>query len=213
MTAVVEVTAPQRRHRAARLTWRQLSARPMGVIGAVHAAVALLVAIFAPLLAPYDPYAYVRGHDLRHLPAAVAAHPLGTDDGGKDVLSSLIYGARVSLIVGFTAAAITIVIGGLIGIVAGYRGGSRRARADAHHRFLPGHPRNRAADRDRGDRRPVADQHHPGHRRCSAGRPPPGWCVRRRCRCASGSSCCAREAIGAGDVHILRRHISRPCCR
>src|SRR6185503_6053076 len=51
------------------------------------------------------------------------AHPLGTDDGGKDVLSSLIYGARVSLTVGCTAAAIAIGSGAVGGIVAGYRRG------------------------------------------------------------------------------------------
>ena len=75
------------------------------------------------MLAPYDPYANVRVtiFDIYQPPSP--AHPLGTDDGGKDVLSSLIYATRVSLLVGFTAAAITAVVGGLIGIVAGYRAG------------------------------------------------------------------------------------------
>ena len=83
----------------------------------------LFVAIFAPVLAPYDPFATppVTINDIYQPPSA--EHPLGTDDGGKDVLSALIYGSRVSLIVGFTAAAIAIVIGGTIGIVAGYKGG------------------------------------------------------------------------------------------
>ena len=95
----------------------------MGVVGAAMLLVALLVAVFAPFLAPYDPYESVRVtiFDIYQPPSP--AHPLGTDDGGKDVLSSLIYGARVSLLVGFSAAAIALVIGGLIGIVAGYRGG------------------------------------------------------------------------------------------
>jgi peptide/nickel transport system permease protein len=75
---------------------------------------ALLVALLAPILAPYDPYATVRVtiEDIYRAPSA--AHLLGTDDGGKDVLSSLLYGARVSLLVGFAAAAIALIIGGLV---------------------------------------------------------------------------------------------------
>ncbi|HEX6127699.1 MAG TPA: ABC transporter permease, partial [Candidatus Limnocylindria bacterium] len=122
MTAVVEATAPP----VAPISvgrWRSVLRRPMGLIGGGMLLVAVLVAIFAPLLAPYDPYATVRVTILDIFQAPSAAHPLGTDDGGKDVLSSLIYGARVSLIVGFAAAAITTVIGGVVGIVAGYRGG------------------------------------------------------------------------------------------
>jgi len=81
------------------------------------------MAIFAPLLAPYDPYVVVRVtiDDIYASPSL--AHPLGTDDAGRDVLSNFIYGARVSLTVGFFAAFISIVIGGVIGIIAGYYGG------------------------------------------------------------------------------------------
>lgn len=84
---------------------------------------ALFVAIFAPLLAPYDPYAPVRVRieDIYAPPGG--PHLLGTDDAGKDVLSNFIYGARVSLIVGFFASFISIVIGGAVGIVAGFYGG------------------------------------------------------------------------------------------
>ena len=122
MTAVVEATAPPAAPIAAG-RWRAALRRPMGLIGGGMLLVALVTAIAAPLLAPYDPYATVRVTILDIFQAPSAAHPLGTDDGGKDVLSSLIYGARVSLIVGFSAAAITTVIGGVVGIVAGYRGG------------------------------------------------------------------------------------------
>ena len=85
--------------------------------------IAVVVAVFAPLIAPYDPYAPVQITIDDIFQAPSPAHLLGTDDGGKDVLSSLIYGARVSLVVGFTAAAIAIFIGALIGIVAGYQRG------------------------------------------------------------------------------------------
>src|SRR5918994_2584024 len=122
MTAVVEATV-QPVAPIGRVRWHHILQRPLGLIGAAMLLVALVVAIAAPLIAPYDPYAAVRVTIFDIFQAPSAAHPLGTDDGGKDVLSSLIYGARVSLIVGFAAAAITTVIGGLVGIVAGYRGG------------------------------------------------------------------------------------------
>ncbi len=81
------------------------------------------MAIFAPLIAPYDPYAPVRARiDTIYAPPS-AEHPLGTDDGGKDVLSAFIYGARVSLFVGFVASLITVAIGGTVGLLAGYYGG------------------------------------------------------------------------------------------
>jgi peptide/nickel transport system permease protein len=124
MTALVEVSAPQTALLTPRRnTFAKLIRRPMGALGLGMLTIAVLVAIFAPLLAPYDPYANVRVTIFDIFQPPSAAHPLGTDDGGKDVLSSLIYGARVSLTVGFTAAAITTLVGGTIGIVAGYLAG------------------------------------------------------------------------------------------
>jgi oligopeptide/dipeptide ABC transporter ATP-binding protein len=122
MTVVVEVSAPTTAP-LARTSWRRFVRGPMGFIGGFMLLSAILMAIAAPLLAPYDPYEPVRVtvFDIYQPPSA--AHPLGTDDGGKDVLSSLIYGSRVSLLVGFTAAAITTIVGGLVGITAGYLGG------------------------------------------------------------------------------------------
>ncbi len=84
-----------------------------------------LIAIFAPILAPYDPY----DQDLtRRLIDPVWktgnwANILGTDALGRDYLSRLIYGARISLMVGFGAAAIAGTVGSLIGIIGGYFGG------------------------------------------------------------------------------------------
>ena len=122
MTAVLEATAapPPETTRGA---FRSFLRHRMGMIGAGMLLIALFVAVFAPLLAPYDPYAGVRVtiEDIYRAPSA--EHLLGTDDGGKDVFSSLLYGARVSLLVGFAAAAMALVIGGVVGIVAGYRGG------------------------------------------------------------------------------------------
>jgi peptide/nickel transport system permease protein len=99
---------------------------PGVAIGGTVVAVFVLVALFAPLIAPHDPYAqnlmmrlkppfWHEGWD--------PAHPLGTDQLGRDYLSRLIHGARVSLIVGFAAVAISAVIGITLGVIAGYAGG------------------------------------------------------------------------------------------
>lgn len=95
----------------------------MGLVGLVLLLLVVLMALFAPILAPYDPYAPVKVtiDDIYAPPSP--QHWLGTDDAGKDVLSNFIYGSRVSLIVGFFAAFISIAIGGLIGVSAGFYGG------------------------------------------------------------------------------------------
>jgi oligopeptide/dipeptide ABC transporter ATP-binding protein len=95
----------------------------MGVAGLIMLGTALLTAIFAPQLAPYDPAAAVDVTIDDIYAAPTAAHLLGSDDAGKDVLSGFIYGARVSLFVGFFASVISILIGGVTGIIAGFYGG------------------------------------------------------------------------------------------
>jgi peptide/nickel transport system permease protein len=95
----------------------------MALVGLIMLVVTVVVAVFAPLIAPYNPYQAVdiTIDDIYRSPDA--AHPLGTDDAGKDVLSGFIYGSRVSLLVGFFASFISIFIGGVLGITAGfYRG-------------------------------------------------------------------------------------------
>ncbi len=101
------------------MVWAVLRSRPQATIGGVVLLLAILVAIFAPLLAPYGPREKVGP------PFAPPSreHWLGLDDGGVDMLSLIIYGARVSLIVGFAAAAVAMLIGGAVGILAGYLGG------------------------------------------------------------------------------------------
>ncbi|HSF83564.1 MAG TPA: ABC transporter permease [Anaerolineales bacterium] len=103
--------------------WTSLWRSRMGVLGLVMVLVSIATAVFAPTIAPYDPKAPVRItiDDIYARPSP--AHWLGTDDAGKDVLSNFIFGSRVSLIVGFFASFISIVIGGTIGIVAGFYGG------------------------------------------------------------------------------------------
>ncbi|MBX9874089.1 MAG: ABC transporter permease [Beijerinckiaceae bacterium] len=82
----------------------------------------ILAAIFAPLIAPHDPY---RTSMARRLIApGDARHWLGTDELGRDLLSRLIYGGRLSLFTGFTPVLLATLIGGALGVIAGYVGGA-----------------------------------------------------------------------------------------
>jgi peptide/nickel transport system permease protein len=116
MTVQVEVTS-------FRGFWNSFKRNRMGVVGLSMVIVAVAMAVFAPWVAPYDPKTPVKVtiDDIYARPSS--QHWLGTDDAGKDVLSNFIFGARVSLTVGFFASFISIFIGGLIGIVAGFYGG------------------------------------------------------------------------------------------
>ncbi len=102
---------------------RSFFQNPMALIGLAMLLVIIVLAVFAPLIAPYDPNAQegIGTENIYERPSIT--HLLGTDDAGKDVLSNFIYGARVSLIVGFFASFISVFIGGLIGVVSGFYGG------------------------------------------------------------------------------------------
>ena len=116
--------------RAASVTvpWRFPSLRIEGFpwIPAIIIGIIALVAVFADVLAPYNPEIGVLGDRFRP-PAWQAggsdAHLLGTDHVGRDVLSRLIFGARVSMVVGFTAVIVAGLIGTTLGILSGYLGG------------------------------------------------------------------------------------------
>jgi len=116
--------------RAASLTvgWRFASLRIEGFpwIPAIIISIIALVAVFADFLAPYNPEIGVLGDRFRP-PAWQAggseAYLLGTDHVGRDVLSRLIFGARVSVVVGFTAVIVAGLIGTTLGILSGYLGG------------------------------------------------------------------------------------------
>jgi peptide/nickel transport system permease protein len=104
-------------------------------LGAVILLVIVLAAVFAPWLAPHDPYA--QNVTQRMIPPiwhdkGTWAHLLGTDKLGRDYLSRLLYGARISLIIGFATAVISGVIGTVLGVLAGYFGG----RVDALISYL-----------------------------------------------------------------------------
>jgi peptide/nickel transport system permease protein len=94
--------------------------KPLGAIGGTIVAVLLLVAALAPWLAPY---AYDVGQTDKRLLGPTWAFPMGTDANGRDMLSRIIWGARISVTVGFGAVAISTIIAILIGVPSGYFGG------------------------------------------------------------------------------------------
>jgi len=103
-------------------TVRSFQRNHMAVIGGWVVVFAYLLAVLAPLLAPYDPAAQGDLVTLR-LAGPSGAHLLGTDHFARDILSRMLYGARVSLSIGFIAVAISATLGTLVGAVAGYLGG------------------------------------------------------------------------------------------
>ncbi len=115
--------APQQpvRHRSGSKAWRRFVANKMALVGGVVIVLLCLMAIFADLIAPYHPVQDIfRG--MRGV-APSWEHPLGFDHLGRDLLSRIIYGARVALLVGIASSAIAVVIGVAVGAVAGYFGG------------------------------------------------------------------------------------------
>jgi len=116
----IETAVPRRTSRGLwRDAWRRLMRNKLAMGGLVIIGLLLLVAVFADFLAPYDPTRLFPGTS--YAPPS-AAHWLGTDDVGRDVLSRLIHGARVSLAVGIFAQLIILTIGVTIGGIAGFFG-------------------------------------------------------------------------------------------
>jgi len=100
--------------------WRALRRNRLAVIGGVVVLILVALAVLAPVLAPRDP----NRPDIKSILAEPSrSHPLGTDQLGRDVLSRMLYGARVSLAVGFVSVGIATVIGLVLGSIAGYNGG------------------------------------------------------------------------------------------
>jgi peptide/nickel transport system permease protein len=100
--------------------WRRFKRNRPAVVGGLIVLSVFLIALFAPMLSPYDP-SYIDVDKILIGPTQI--HPLGTDELGRDILSRMIWGSRISLLVGFVAVGISILIGILIGAAAGYYGG------------------------------------------------------------------------------------------
>src|SRR5438552_2774978 len=100
--------------------WQAFAKNRLAIAGGVVVLCLVVLAVLAPVLAPWDP----NRPNLRHMLGEPSrAHPLGTDQLGRDVLSRMLYGARVSLTVGFVSVGIATAIGIVLGSLAGYRGG------------------------------------------------------------------------------------------
>jgi len=111
---LVEAPRPVRR----RAVWQVVRRRPSAAIGLTVLVTIILVALLAPLIAPYglhDEVGPVFGHPSW-------SHPLGLDDGGVDMVTLLMWGARISLVVGFAATLVSMLVGGAVGVLAGYFG-------------------------------------------------------------------------------------------
>ena len=116
-----QTATPQQSRQRTRPRWRTLLRRkPLGAISAVILCGLIATAALAPVIAPYDPYRFnlnERGLPIRlHPPDATFL--FGTDTHGRDVLSRIVYGARVSLIVGFASVLIGTGLGTLLGLVS-----------------------------------------------------------------------------------------------
>lgn len=103
-----------------RETWRRFKTNRLALVGGLVVVSLFLVSFLAPFIAPYDPNEF---HLKRVLEGPTAAHWFGTDELGRDVLSRMIYGAQISLKVGFVAVGIATFIGMFLGAIAGYYGG------------------------------------------------------------------------------------------
>lgn len=100
--------------------WRRLKQNKAAMVGLFIITILILSAIFAPWIAPY----HFDDQDLmRTFQSPSREHLLGTDNFGRDIMSRIIYGARISLMVGFIAVSISLIVGGFLGAVAGYYGG------------------------------------------------------------------------------------------
>ncbi|MCC6175408.1 MAG: ABC transporter permease [Chloroflexi bacterium] len=99
---------------------RQFRQSRAAVVGLTLILLFVLTAIFAPVLAPHDPTAFTLGQQLQ---PPSAAYPLGTDELGRDILSRVLWGARITLLITLAAVLVSLAIGTTLGIVAGFRGG------------------------------------------------------------------------------------------
>ncbi|MGH2521905.1 MAG: ABC transporter permease [Anaerolineales bacterium] len=98
----------------------RLSRSPGGVIGGITMVLLVLLAIFAPYVTTYDP---IKMSPPEALQPPSLVHPAGTDRFGRDILTRIVFGARISLQVGLVGVSIAVVVGGAVGLLAGYFGG------------------------------------------------------------------------------------------
>jgi peptide/nickel transport system permease protein len=120
MASVTQVVEARSAHGQTEALWRALRFNPLATVGALFILVFVMFALFAPWIAPHDPWQI-------ELPARLlgpsSRHWLGTDELGRDILSRIIFGARISMLVGASVVAGCLLLGLLVGCTAGYYGG------------------------------------------------------------------------------------------
>jgi peptide/nickel transport system permease protein len=116
----VSAAATRPASRPSRGVWKRFRRNRLGVVGLILVSILVLTAVFAPWLAPYDPAAQSL-FDRRAVPGG--EYLLGADAFGRDILSRIIYGARVTLTVSVASVGIGVLVGGALGTLAGYFGG------------------------------------------------------------------------------------------
>jgi peptide/nickel transport system permease protein len=116
--AVVPPEPPERSRVSRTAHWSRQ--KPLGAVGACIVVFGILVAIFAPFISPYDPDAL---HATSQLLGPGGKFLLGTDDFGRDILSRVIYGARISIPIGVASTLFGTIVGLFLGLVSGYNGG------------------------------------------------------------------------------------------
>lgn len=109
------------KERNANNAWHKLARNKTALVGFFIVAFMVVIAVFAPLIAPYDPNAINPVLSFKGI--GTPGHLFGTDDLGRDILSRIIYGSRISMIVAVGATIVGAIIGVLIGLTAGYFGG------------------------------------------------------------------------------------------
>jgi peptide/nickel transport system permease protein len=115
-SALAATAAPRRRSSA---VWRSLRRNPLGMTGIVIIVLVALVAVFAAQLADFGPTEQIS----KRLLEPGGPHVLGTDEFGRDILSRIIYGTRISLYVGLVSVSLALALGGSVGLMAGFLGG------------------------------------------------------------------------------------------
>jgi peptide/nickel transport system permease protein len=122
MTAATSTLDPVVTSPGVRPRWvRRFSRNKLVLFGGATVLVVLLAAVFAPILAPHSPY---EQFTTEHLVGPSASFPLGTDELGRDILSRILFGARISIEVAAISVSIGLIIGGSMGLLATYHGGA-----------------------------------------------------------------------------------------
>jgi peptide/nickel transport system permease protein len=197
--------ARARRRQAAGRAWSEYRRNSIGMVGLAILVLFVAMAVFAPVLVPASKLDVTKATGTPFSPPS-AEFPLGTDESGRSVLALTIWGSRVSLLVGFLASVISVVIGSVVGIAAGHFGRWTDSVPDAGHRLVPGDPVPAPGHRAGHRARAVAGQHRLRHRdHLLAGHGPD------RPRPGPGRDLAALHRAGpgpwAGDWHLITRHV------